>query len=318
MAPDGSTRNGALSATTASWPSRSHSAENIVPFRLFPFECLSAASSLRRQVSAHAYATRTVRLRPDSACVLGTVARTVDAVDARPGVDRTYCVGRRDRPDPTVDIIDEIGSTYVDSRERRWTNFRVPTRRRTTSRGDRVRPPRVPDGQGACRNEVGVLLGSRSRYHPRSRWRPRPRPQRTLGTPLSGTVNPRLGLEDAVETLQELPAWLLDELVTTVTDPEHVEAAFEDGDVQIQQSSSAILLQVIGYYHARDFSTTSSTFDLSRTMGTLEITDVTRASDGTSFSYIEFDIHNASNGDLVVGQSGLIRMSNADFAIQKY
>ncbi|QIB75231.1 carboxypeptidase regulatory-like domain-containing protein [Halogeometricum borinquense] len=52
-------------------------------------------------------------------------------------------------------------------------------------------------------------------------------------------------------------------------------------------------------------STTSSTFELSRTMGTLEITDVTRASDGTSFSYIEFDIHNASNGDLVVGQSGV-------------
>ncbi|MFB6154480.1 MAG: glucose 1-dehydrogenase [Haloferacaceae archaeon] len=31
--------------------------------------------------------------------------------------DRTYCVGRRDRPDPTVDLIESLGATYVDSRE---------------------------------------------------------------------------------------------------------------------------------------------------------------------------------------------------------
>ena len=28
-----------------------------------------------------------------------------------------YCLGRRDRPDPTVDIIEGLGATYVDSRE---------------------------------------------------------------------------------------------------------------------------------------------------------------------------------------------------------
>jgi threonine dehydrogenase-like Zn-dependent dehydrogenase len=31
--------------------------------------------------------------------------------------DRTYCFGRRDRPDPTIDFIEKVGATYVDSRE---------------------------------------------------------------------------------------------------------------------------------------------------------------------------------------------------------
>jgi len=30
--------------------------------------------------------------------------------------DRTYCFGRRDRPDPTIDFIEKVGATYVDSR----------------------------------------------------------------------------------------------------------------------------------------------------------------------------------------------------------
>jgi len=31
--------------------------------------------------------------------------------------DRSYRLGRRDQPDPTVDIIERLGATYVDSRE---------------------------------------------------------------------------------------------------------------------------------------------------------------------------------------------------------
>ncbi|PSQ16893.1 glucose dehydrogenase [Halobacteriales archaeon QS_8_69_73] len=56
--------------------------------------------------------------RPETALVLGngalgllTVAVLVD--DA----DEVYCLGRRDRPDPTIDVIERLGATYVDSRE---------------------------------------------------------------------------------------------------------------------------------------------------------------------------------------------------------
>ncbi len=32
-------------------------------------------------------------------------------------IERTYCLGRRDRPDPTIEMIEELGGTYIDSRE---------------------------------------------------------------------------------------------------------------------------------------------------------------------------------------------------------
>jgi threonine dehydrogenase-like Zn-dependent dehydrogenase len=37
--------------------------------------------------------------------------------------DRTYCLGRRDRPDPTIEFIEDVGGTYVDSRETPVTDF---------------------------------------------------------------------------------------------------------------------------------------------------------------------------------------------------
>jgi threonine dehydrogenase-like Zn-dependent dehydrogenase len=53
---------------------------------------------------------------PDSVLVLGngslgllTVAMLDDA--------EVYCLGRRDRPHPTIDLLDSLGATYVDSRE---------------------------------------------------------------------------------------------------------------------------------------------------------------------------------------------------------
>ena len=55
--------------------------------------------------------------RLKSALVLGngplglvTVAMLVDDTEV-------YCLGRRDRPDPTVEVIENLGATYVDSRE---------------------------------------------------------------------------------------------------------------------------------------------------------------------------------------------------------
>jgi threonine dehydrogenase-like Zn-dependent dehydrogenase len=33
------------------------------------------------------------------------------------GFERTYCLGRRDRPDPSVDLIEAVGATDVDARE---------------------------------------------------------------------------------------------------------------------------------------------------------------------------------------------------------
>jgi threonine dehydrogenase-like Zn-dependent dehydrogenase len=54
---------------------------------------------------------------PESALVLGNGPLgllTLAALGER--YDRTYCLGRRDRPDPTIEIIEDLGATYVDSR----------------------------------------------------------------------------------------------------------------------------------------------------------------------------------------------------------
>jgi threonine dehydrogenase-like Zn-dependent dehydrogenase len=55
--------------------------------------------------------------QPETALVLGngslgllTVAMLAPDMDV-------YCLGRRDRPDPSIDIIESLGGTYVDSRE---------------------------------------------------------------------------------------------------------------------------------------------------------------------------------------------------------
>ncbi len=53
---------------------------------------------------------------PESALVLGNGSLGLLAV-AVLDHDRTYCLGRRDRPDPTIDLMERTGATYVDSRE---------------------------------------------------------------------------------------------------------------------------------------------------------------------------------------------------------
>ena len=52
---------------------------------------------------------------------------------------------------------------------------------------------------------------------------------------LIGTVNSHVKhFEAAVETLDAMPNWLLEDLVTTVATPDDIGPAFEDGDDQMK------------------------------------------------------------------------------------
>ena len=65
-----------------------------------------------------AYASRSsFGWAPETALVLGNGSLGLLTVAMLVGEYDVYCVGRRDRPDPTVDIIESLGATYVDSRE---------------------------------------------------------------------------------------------------------------------------------------------------------------------------------------------------------
>ena len=54
---------------------------------------------------------------PESAFVLGNGPLGLVTVAMLTPEMRVYCLGRRNRPDPTIDILEELGATYIDSRE---------------------------------------------------------------------------------------------------------------------------------------------------------------------------------------------------------
>ncbi len=207
-----------------------------IPAELAPLGFLVEPISITEKALEHAVASRSAfDWELESALVLGNGSLgllTLAMLETVLDVDRTYCLGRRDRPDPTIDLIENLGATYVDSRE-------TPV-------------PEIPDAyepvdfvyeatgyakhavetvDALAPNGVGVLLGV-----------PEPwtfevdggRLHRELvlhNKALVGTVNSHRGhFESAVDTLSQLPAWFTDDLVTGVYGLEDAAAAFDTAD----------------------------------------------------------------------------------------
>lgn len=207
-----------------------------IPERLAPLGFLVEPISITEKAVEHAVASRSAfEWEPESALVLGngslgliTLAMFETVLD----IDRTYCLGRRDRPHPTIDLIEDLGSTYVDSRE-----TPVPEIPAVHESADLVYEATgyakhaFETVDALAPNGVGVLLGV-----------PEPwefdvdggRLHRELvlhNKALLGTVNSHRGhFESAVDTLSQLPESFTDDLVTGVYGLEEFEAAFETGD----------------------------------------------------------------------------------------
>jgi threonine dehydrogenase-like Zn-dependent dehydrogenase len=89
-----------------------------IPDSLAPLGFLIEPLSVAEKAIEHAYASRSAfDWQPESAVVIGNGSLGLLTLAMLGSYDRTYCVGRRDRPDPTIDIIEELGATYIDSRE---------------------------------------------------------------------------------------------------------------------------------------------------------------------------------------------------------
>jgi len=167
--------------------------------------------------------------RPEAALVLGN--GPLGLVTAAMLVDdhRTYCLGRRDRPDPTVEIIERLGATYVDGRETPVDE--VPAAHEpadlvyeATGHAEHA----VAAVDALAHNGVAALLGvpgdrafevDGGRFHR----------EMVIGNrALVGSVNAgRRHVEAAVDRLEGLPAWLPDALFGRVVPPERHAAAFE-------------------------------------------------------------------------------------------
>ncbi len=188
----------------------------------------------------HAEAARSAfDWRPESAMVLGNGPLgllTLGLLDARSRFDRLYCLGRRDRPDPTLDIVDDLGATYVDSRE-------TPVE---TVAGVHEPMDLVFEATGYARHAVetvhalaaggvGALLGVPEDWQFEVDGGRLHRELVLNNKALVGSVNSnRRHLAAASDRLAGLPEWFVDRVVTGVYPPDRLDAAFADDDTTIK------------------------------------------------------------------------------------
>ncbi len=209
-----------------------------IPAGLAPLGFLVEPISISEKALELAHSSRsTFDWQPESVLVLGngslglqTLAMLADSVD------RLYCLGRRDRPDPTLDIVDEIGATYVDSRETPVPE--IPERYEPMDlvfEATGYARHGIESAHALAHNGVAALLGvprsatfevDGGEFHERM----------VLGNrALVGSVNSnRRHFQRAVDSLSSLPAWFTESLVTGVYDLGEFERAFDDDDSTIK------------------------------------------------------------------------------------
>ena len=186
----------------------------------------------------HAYASREAfEWVPESAAVLGNGPLGLLTLwQLEQEFDRTYCLGRRDRPDVTVDFIDEIGSTYVDSRETPVDE--LPDAYESLDfvyEATGYAPHAFQSIEALAPNGVAALLGIPNSWKFEIDGGALHNELVLHNKCLVGSVNAGVHhFEGAAETVEAIPRPLLDSLLTTVTDPENVGPAFVDDEQQIK------------------------------------------------------------------------------------
>jgi threonine dehydrogenase-like Zn-dependent dehydrogenase len=208
-----------------------------IPERLAEWGFLVEPISIAEKAIEHAYASRSAfQWTPESAFVLGNGSLGLLTLAMLRDYDRTYCLGRRQRPDPTIDLAERLDATYVDSTETPVSE--VPD----------VHEPMdfVFEATGYARHAfeavealapagVAALLGvptdwtfevDGGRLH---------RELVLQNKAVVGSVNSSTDhFRAATDALDGFPEWFLEAVVTAVVDPGDVERAFRDDDETIK------------------------------------------------------------------------------------
>lgn len=178
--------------------------------------------------------------RPETALVLGNGNLGLLALARLETGDeftRTYCLGRRDRPDPTIDFIETVGGTYVDSRERPVADFTDEHASADYVFETTGYPKHAVDAVHALApNGVATLQGIPNEsakfdidcggFHSELV---------VSNKALLGVVNARKShFEAAAEWVETVPERLLDELVTGVYGLDEFEEAFVDSPATLK------------------------------------------------------------------------------------
>ncbi|NGM69573.1 glucose 1-dehydrogenase [Natronolimnobius sp. AArcel1] len=191
--------------------------------------------SISEKALEHALASRSAfDWTLDSGLVLGngSLGLITLAMLEMSDLQSTYCLGRRDRPDPTIEIIEELGGTYIDSRETPVSEVADAYEGMDLvyeATGYAKHAFETVDALAP--NGVGVLLGVPDDWNFEVDGGRLHRELVLHNKALLGTVNSHRGhFEAAVDTLTQLPEWFTDDLVTGVYGLEEFDRAFETGD----------------------------------------------------------------------------------------
>ncbi|ADD04730.1 glucose 1-dehydrogenase [Natrialba magadii ATCC 43099] len=207
-----------------------------IPAELAPLGFLVEPISITEKALEHAVASRsTFEWEPDSALVLGNGPLgliTLAMFESVLEFDRTYCLGRRDRSHPTVELVSKLGGTYVDSRETPVSE--IPAEHEAVdlvyeATGHAKHAFETVDALAP--NGVGVLLGVPEPWEFEVDGGRLHRELVLHNKALLGTVNSHRGhFEAAINTLAQLSDWFTEELAAGVYDLENYQDAFDAGD----------------------------------------------------------------------------------------
>ncbi len=177
--------------------------------------------------------------QPESAAVLGNGSLgllTLAYLTHVEEYDRLYCVGRRDRPDPTIDIIEGLGATYVDSRETPVSE--IPAVHEPIDfvfEATGYAKHAFETIEALAPNGVGAVLGVPEPWEFEIDGGRLHRELVLHNKALVGSVNSRMRhFEASAEALSAFPEWFLDRLVTGVYGVDDLAAAFDDDDTTIK------------------------------------------------------------------------------------
>ena len=211
-----------------------------VPPALAELGFLVEPISITEKAVEHADASRSAfEWNPESALVLGNGSLgllTLAMFEQR--FDRTYCLGRRERPDPTIDIIESLGSTYVNSNETAIPE--IPDAHEAPdliyeSTGYAKHP--YESIEALAPNGVLAALGIPGDWAFEIDGGTLHRELVLHNKAIVGSVNSHVGhFEAATETLAALSESFLDDLVTGVYDCENYADAFVDDNSTIKNA----------------------------------------------------------------------------------
>ncbi|WP_101296561.1 glucose 1-dehydrogenase [Halegenticoccus soli] len=209
-----------------------------IPESLAEIGFLVEPASISEKAFELAEASRsTFEWSPESALVLGNGSLgLLTLAMLRGDYERLYCLGRRDRPDPTIDIIEELGATYVDSRK--TPADAVPEVYEPVDfvyEATGYAKHAFESVHALAPNGVAALLGVPGEWEFEIDGGAFHEELVLHNKAMVGSVNSGVRhFEAAAEAISALPEWFVDDLVTGVYGLDEFDRAFAEGDTVIK------------------------------------------------------------------------------------